>query len=562
MSPERNLWVRSKADLDELKKILRIKSHQDRIVLALDFGSSCTKLSFSFQDGGIPWINFDSQIIKNDNIEVNYITGEFLDLFFQALIIIIEECHLTSRDVLALTGFTHSLVIVNKDDKAVALLDDPSYEVPYTEELGRKLISFGFSDEIIQRLKDGGHCSLAKLLAVIKNQDDFIKVLNLSEDFFVEGVCFTTFQGYLISRLFGLEFGLISQADWQSFGNPTLEQMQWLLIECGFLPHAFLKIYGNEFKPSEGTPLICSSLDYVAEVEIIISIMKELGIKNLETDKILISIATDTVGKVVAEGLIEGMKSLPEQNASYLTQRFLGKGYGLVEQMIGKYLYTGEGEYDHYRMADATVSNQLVKLQEEGLESYRPEYYFFPKEDGTYLLFDSFGHSYDVDQLTDKVYQDTGEEAVERLIFEIIAGISFSLRQKILFVKEKLIVDRRLAEATKQELQVLLYGGMAAHSFNHEKESWGNGFCEILIAALPPEVKTAILHLDSAAQAVLINIAKRYEIGIDDKLTMTQLDKKSGLLETAYQAWSDVLQELIGSNKLQVNFHAGLMPVS
>ncbi len=568
---EKNIWTRSEDDLEKLRNNLEIDAHEKPIIVALDIGSSSTKFNTSIeQEREFQWINFETEIIPVNGREAHCITWEYLDLFIRALIIIIEECQLTPDDILALTGFTHSLVAIDKHGKAIALLDGPSYEIIYTEELGAKLRNFGFSEKIIKKLKTGCHCSLAKLLAVIENQNDFIKAFNLPEDFFSEGMHLTTIQGYLASRIFGLEFGLISKADWESFGNPTLEQMQEFLFKCGFPAHAILEVCANEFRPSREAPLVCTEIDLLAEVEVAVNFMRELGIKESTIDKILIAIATDSVGKLVIKDLIAEMKNLPEQGASYLTQRILGNGYRLVKKIIRNYLHTGEGDCDHYRMTDKIVSSQLIELNEEGLNNYRPKYYFFPKEDGTYLLLDNDDNSYDIDQLAEKVYQDAGgeideeagEKAVEKLIFEIVAGIAFSLRQKILFVEETLLANQKLDEGQKSELQILLYGGMANHSFNSEQKSWGYGFIEILIAALPPKVKTSILHLDSAAQATLIKVAKKHGVKTNGELTMTQLDKKPGLLKTAYEAWNEELQRVIDDGKVVRMQSSGLMPAN
>lgn len=560
--------------LEEVLAVLRtmvtIVEYEGRKVVALDLGSSSLRFAFSHcnDEKACPWINMPTEMIDFEGRQVNCMVDKNLEAFIQSIILVVQECQLKPGDVLALTGFTNSLVVVGKDGQAVTLLDDPSYEDPYTPELEAILDKFGFGDSIKQRFKDKKHSSLAKLLALIKDPQAFLNHFALEEDFFdsPEDVHFSSFQGYLVSRLFELEFGRTAESDWKAFGSPELAQMQALLLEHGFPPQAILEVYANEFQPTPDSPLVCSVVDFLAEIDAVGWVIKERSSKTAEKT---VAIATDSVGKFLVAEVVEGLKNLPDQGVSYLTQRLLGNGYRLVRDMINNYHLYDEEVYagsaagiNHYRETDRIVSEHLARIREEGLESYQQRVSFYPQEDGNYTLINQAGEKCNIEELAAELYAQGGRPALEQFVFEIINGIGFSIREKLLFIEEKLNNNVELTSEEKQNLTVLFYGGMAAHSFSDSNNEWGNGFVEALVASLPAYVKAAILQLQNAAQAVVISQAKKHQIPYDGELEITQINHPTGILESVYQNWGEILQTLLDQGALTKNEQACLFPAT
>ncbi len=568
MQQENSFFPRAKesikSNLEALAKLVKIKKHHGRIILAIDAGSSSIRFSLSDQeDENVPWINMPFIDIEFDGRKAKILDVESLELFIQMIKFVVTECQLTADDILAITGFTNSLVVVGKDGQAITLLDNPSYEDQYAQELDTQLQRLGFSDNIRSRLTAGKHSSLAKLLKLMRDPQAFIQNLGLNEEFFEdpEQIKFTTFQGYLLSRLFDLEFGQVSATDWQSFGNPELAQMQNLLLEYGFPPHAIMNVYAQEFKPQEEGPPVYTAVDFQAELGTLKWLFEEKTAPGVNR----IPFSTDSVGKFITEGLVHGLRQYADYGLSYLTQELLGNGYGKVRDIIAQYQLHPELGLDervnHYRETDRIVAEQLSQIKAAGVENYRPSSYFFPQEDGNYQLLDQNGESYtSLEDLAAKLFTQEGKAGVERLIFEIINGIGFSLRQKLAVIEEKLNASQNLPPEEQKELQVLFYGGMAAHSFNPQENEWGDGFLSAIIASLPAHVKPAILQLQNAAQAVVISEARKRNIPYDGELEVTLINRATGALEQVYQDWDQRLEQLIAQGKVSKDQHARIVP--
>lgn len=491
----------------------------------IDVGTSSTKLYL--ECGGE---------VFGDKADWVYVKKEVVNIGGQSARIIRPDDFLNYVETVAqfpasryvITSLLHSLVVVadtESGEMAVALMCDPNLEPDWEESKISELMAS--RNELAEFVQTKSRSWFHKLVALLQNYPALAQELGLPEDPSTVSLI-TTIPGYIILKLREDHEGFIPGNEPRIDGL-SLDLIQELLVKYGFPINSIVQLLDTlVIEGDDNKPEVVTYGDAVVEMMAIQRILEN------SRDR-AVAISTDSVYKaiVTSDKHLNGLKNSVD-GINYSTAR---TGFGNLCGVILPPLLENQETFlglkiwsNIYELVDEFVQKSF---DDELLNDFQPDYYFFACESGDYLCLDSSGAVIDFETESQKLIDQNQVDQYKNLVLSVILGAAFSLRHKSDYVYYT--AYRTGAWQEQPADKAVYYGGFLQHSDRGDGKIAG-GLTRLIIGAHDSQTQVMMTPLYTATEAALI-VEDGGQGELLDRYKPTIIERATGVFSTQYQNW-------------------------
>lgn len=513
------------------------------VTVVLDFGSSSVKPVVIDREGNPRnpnWIPLKTEITNIGDGEVRVISAEDIGKLTNEIIqIIAQECQSSAVSHLIITGFAHSLVLIDEETNSasIAFMDDPS--IDSMVDIDSIIKNNGhIPAELIDWLRVKPRSWLHKLVAVAQNYSQLPEESNLPNE--TPTLRASTFPAYVASQINKEAAAQIPRSE-PVIDGLTQETLALLLDELGFSVNVIVAALEETEELAAGSN---PELSFYGDLEAELLALRNLA-ELIEADESTVFFSTDSVMKVIAKNPdteIGGLKSNSVEGMSYSTLRFgfgnlCSKVLGPIMERYAQELELAEFVDNPYRATDTLIDGLL----EQGIIPDENSFFFYSLEEGGYLLLDESGEEHDLDDLAEQKMREGGPQALRQLLAQVVLGASFSMRSKV--DGTYCLAHKKDANEKKPAESVTLFGGFLKYSDPDEDLSF-RGLTGLFVHTLGPDTTARMTPLYTAAEAAWLasmsgeesrHHIRRYE--------PVKINRETGLFESQYQQWVEMIEQ-------------------